>query len=47
MTAVHELKEKLKKETESLKNLKERLQELTEKQKTEREVNTCFTYKCD
>jgi tRNA(Phe) wybutosine-synthesizing methylase Tyw3 len=36
--AVHELKEKLKKETEGLKRLKEQLQELTERQKNEREV---------
>ena len=37
--AIHELKEKLKKETENLKSIKNKLREVQDRQKNEKEVS--------
>ena len=47
VTAIHELKEKLKRETDVLKDLKKKLKDVQDKQKTEKEVLiniTCSTH---
>ena len=46
MTAIHELKEKLKKETEQVKDAKGRLKEVQDKLRTEKEVRTRYRYLC-
>ena len=38
VSAIHDLKERLKRETDSLKDIKKRLKDVQDKQKTEKEV---------
>ena len=42
VSAIHDLKERLKRETDSLKDIKKRLKDVQDKQKTEKEVGVTF-----
>ena len=42
MTAIHDLKERVKRETEMLKKIKEQLRDIQDRQQKERDVRICF-----
>ena len=42
VTAIHDLKERVKRETEMLKKIKEQLRDIQDRQQKERDVRTCF-----